>query len=61
LQSAAGGDLEPARQYAKLRQVGWPPAWRGLAILGGHVGADSPIFLSNDVVPLLRAGPDGVC
>jgi hypothetical protein len=27
--------------------------------LGGHLGPDSPVFLKNYVVPLLRTGTDG--
>jgi hypothetical protein len=57
---AAGSDAERARQYAKLRQVRWAPRMARTGYLGGHVGPDSPIFLRNYVVPLLRAGPDGL-
>ena len=57
----AGSDVERARQYAKLRQVRWAPRMATTGYLGGHVGPDSPIFLRNYVVPLLRAGPDGLC
>ena len=58
---AAGSDDERTRQYAKLRQVRWAPRMARTGYLGGHVGPDSPIFLRNYVVPLLRAGPDGLC
>jgi hypothetical protein len=57
---AAGNDAEQARQYAKLRQVRWAARMARTGYLGGHVGPDSPIFLRNYVVPLLRAGPDGL-
>jgi Serine aminopeptidase, S33 len=58
---AAGSDVDRARQYAKLRQVRWAPRMAATGYLGGHVGPDSPIFLRNYVVPLLRAGPDVLC
>jgi hypothetical protein len=61
LSSLAASDVERARQYAKLRQVRWARRMARTGYLGGHVGPDSPIFLRNYVVPLLRAGPDGVC
>jgi hypothetical protein len=43
--------------YAKLRQVRWSPRMATTGYLGGHLGPDSPVFLKNYVVPLLRAGP----
>ncbi len=46
-------------QYAKLRQVRWVPRMAATGYLGGHVGPDSPVFLKNYVVPLLRTGPAG--
>jgi hypothetical protein len=52
---AADSDVDRARQYAKLRQVRWAPRMATTGYLGGHVGPDSPIFLRNYVVPLLRA------
>ena len=58
---SAGNDVERVRQYAKLRQVRWAPRMARTGYLGSHVGPDSPIFLRNYVVPLLRAGPDGLC
>jgi hypothetical protein len=61
LLSAAGSDLEQARGYARLRRVRWAPRMAASGDLGGRVGPDSPIFLRSDVVPLLRAEPDGLC
>jgi hypothetical protein len=40
--------------YAKLRQVRWAPRMAASGYLGGHLGPDSPVFLKNYVVPLLR-------
>ncbi len=54
----AGNDVERERQYAKLRQMRWAPRMARTGYLGGHMGPDSPIFLRNYVVPLLRTGPD---
>jgi len=48
----------PAGQYAKLRQVRWAPRMAASGYLGGHLGPDSPVFLKNYVVPLLRSGTD---
>ncbi len=48
---------ECVRQYAKLRQVRWRAGMAAAGNLGGHFGADSPVFLKNYVVPLLRTGP----
>jgi Serine aminopeptidase, S33 len=47
--------------YAKLRQVRWAPRMAASGYLGGHLGPDSPVFLKNYVVPLLRTGTDGEC
>ncbi len=49
----------PDGQYAKLRQVRWAPRMAASGYLGGHLGPDSPVFLKNYVVPLLRTGTDG--
>jgi hypothetical protein len=49
---------EQRAQYAKLRQVRWRPRMASTGYLGGHVGPDSPAFLREYVVPLLRV-PDG--
>jgi hypothetical protein len=52
---------EQRAQYVKLRQVRWRPRMASTGYLGGHVGPDSPAFLREYVVPLLRAadGPLG--
>lgn len=53
------GQLAP---YERLRQVRWGPRMAAAGHLGGHVGADSPIFLRKYVLPLLRpAGSGGDC
>ena len=54
-----GGDSHPDGQYAKLRQVCWTPRMAASGYLGGHLGPDSPIFLRNYVIPLLRNEMDG--
>jgi len=54
----AGGS-HPDGQYAKLRQVRWAPRMAATGYLGGHLGPDSPFFLKNYVIPLLRTGTDG--
>ncbi|KAJ3058439.1 hypothetical protein HK102_010502, partial [Quaeritorhiza haematococci] len=53
-----GPDAPPRRveAYAKLRQVRWTPAMSLSGYFGGHLGPDSPRFLSRYVVPLLRVG-----
>jgi hypothetical protein len=56
LPDSADGDTEQGRQYAKLHQVRWAPRMAVTGYLGGHLGPDSPIFLRNYVVPLLRTG-----
>ena len=56
-ESASAGEVERARQYAKLRQVRWSPGMARAGHLGGHFGPDSPVFLKNYVVPLLRTEP----
>jgi hypothetical protein len=48
-------DPERTAAYAKLRQVRWRPLMSSTGYLGGHIGTDSPAFLSKYVVPLLRA------
>lgn len=53
----AGGP-HPDGQYAKLRQIRWMPRMAASGYLGGHLGPDSPVFLKNYVVPLLRTGTD---
>jgi hypothetical protein len=55
--SIAVTDGERAHQYAKLRHVRWAPRMAATGYLGGHLGPDSPIFLRNYVVPLLRPEP----
>ncbi|AMV40407.1 serine aminopeptidase domain-containing protein [Planctomyces sp. SH-PL62] len=40
--------------YRKLRQVRWSPKMSSTGYFGGHLGPDSPRFLSKYVVPLLR-------
>jgi Serine aminopeptidase, S33 len=47
-------------QYAKLRQIRWRPAMMTTGYLGGHFGLDSPLFLKEYVLPLMRPaiGPD---
>jgi len=55
----AGSGSHPDNQYAKLRQVRWIPRMAASGYLGGHLGPDSPVFLKNYVVPLLRTGTDG--
>ncbi len=54
-----GPDDPPRRveAYARLRQVRWTPAMSLSGYLGGHLGPDSPRFLSRYVVPLLRVEP----
>ena len=52
-------DSHPDGPYAKLRQVRWAPRMAASGYLGGHLGPDSPVFLKNYVVPLLRTGTDG--
>ena len=47
--------------YAKLRQVKWSVRMVAAGHLGGHFGADSPVFLRNYVVPLLRTEAGGPC
>jgi pimeloyl-ACP methyl ester carboxylesterase len=48
-------------QYAKLRQVRWVPRMAASGYLGGHLGPDSPVFLKNYILPLLRTETDRVC
>ena len=48
------GDRGHAGRYARLRQVRWVPQMVATGNLGGHVGPDSPVFLKNYVLPLLR-------
>ena len=50
---------QPDGQYAKLRQVRWALRMAATGYLGGHLGPDSPVFLKDYVVPLLRTGTDG--
>ncbi|OJW27862.1 MAG: hypothetical protein BGO49_00210 [Planctomycetales bacterium 71-10] len=53
---------DPARlaAYRKLRQVRWAFGMSATGYLGGHLGPDSPLFLTRYVVPLLRvATPAG--
>ena len=57
----SGGGFHLDGQYAKLRQVRWTPRMAASGYLGGHLGPDSPVFLKNYVVPLLRTGTDGPC
>ena len=57
----AADDLGRAGRYARLRQVRWVPQMVATGNLGGHVGPDSPVFLRNYVLPLLRTGPDAGC
>jgi alpha-beta hydrolase superfamily lysophospholipase len=59
--TAAATDEERTRQYAKLRHVRWAPRMAASGYLGGHLGPDSPIFLRNYVVPLLRTRPGAGC
>jgi pimeloyl-ACP methyl ester carboxylesterase len=40
--------------YARLRQVCWRPAMARVGHLGGHVGPDTPWFLSRYVIPRLQ-------
>jgi hypothetical protein len=59
--SAADKDpagTQRASQYTKLRQIRWSPRMAATGYLGGHFGPDSPVFLKNYVVPLLRTRPD---
>jgi Alpha/beta hydrolase of unknown function (DUF900) len=56
--SPALGGSHPDGQYAKLRQVRWIPRMAATGYLGGHLGPDSPVFLKNYVVPLLRTETD---
>jgi hypothetical protein len=56
--SRTGGDRPTDGHYAKLRQVRWMPRMAASGYLGGHLGPDSPVFLKNYVVPLLRREPD---
>ncbi len=46
-------------QYAKLRQVRWLPRMAASGYLGGHLGPDSPVFLKNYILPLLRTETEG--
>jgi hypothetical protein len=48
------GDAAGGGQYRKLRQVRWHPRMAASGYFGGHMGPDSPFFLSNYVLPLLR-------
>jgi hypothetical protein len=54
--SGAADDPGHAGRYARLRQVRWVPQMVATGNLGGHVGPDSPVFLKNYVLPLLRTG-----
>jgi hypothetical protein len=47
-----------ASVYAKLRQIRWAPKMAVTGYFGGHFGPDSPFFLKNYVIPLLREEPD---
>ncbi len=49
-----GDAPERLRAYRKLRQVRWTPRMSATGYFGGHLGPDSPLFLSRHVVPLLR-------
>jgi hypothetical protein len=51
---ADASDPTPNPQYRKLRQIRWHPRMAASGYFGGHMGPDSPFFLSNYVVPLLR-------
>ncbi len=53
-----GGCGHPDGQYSKLRQVRWTPRMAASGNLGGHLGPDSPVFLKNYVVPLLRTATE---
>ena len=50
-----------AAPYTRLRQVRWVPQMAATGNLGGHVGPDSPVFLKNYVLPLLRTEPGAGC
>jgi Serine aminopeptidase, S33 len=53
----APADLRRTCQYAKLRQIKWSARMMAAGHLGGHFGADSPVFLKKYVLPLLRTEP----
>ena len=53
-----GAGATTPRPYARLRQIRWIPQMAATGNLGGHLGPDSPVFLKNYVLPLLRTGPD---
>lgn len=53
---APGDAPERLEAYRKLRQVRWTAGMSSTGYLGGHLGPDSPFFLSRYVVPLLRVG-----
>jgi hypothetical protein len=58
---SAAGAAESDCLYAKLRQVRWVPQMAASGYLGGHLGPDSPVFLKNYILPLLRTETDGAC